>query len=259
MDAEVLIVGAGPVGLLLANLLGSAGLPVLVLEKCGTRADTSRAIGVTRTSLEILQELGLAESLCLEGREVGTAVLHAGGRLLRRVEIRRAPGELPFIVSLPQFRTERILLASLDRFPSVRLLTGQEVDAVAGEEGAVRAGTAAGSGRRTFRGRFLCACDGDSSTVRRLLGVSRVGRAYTASFLMGDYRDRSGLGERRTCSSPRRGAWSPSRSGTTPAAGSSRKAGPPAGRSRAAGRPTAWSRWRRSCAGAPASSPTRAT
>ena len=196
MDADVLIVGAGPVGLLLANLLGRAGFPVLVLEKRETRADTSRAIGVTRTSLQILQELGLAEALCLEGREVSTAVLHAGDRLLRRVEIRRPPGELPFIVSLPQYRTERLLLGSLGRFPSVRLLTGHEVDAVAEEDGVVRAGAtvAAGLGRAVFRARFLCACDGDSSTVRRLLGVPRAGRAYTASFLMGDYLDRSGLG-----------------------------------------------------------------
>ncbi len=196
MDADVLIVGAGPVGLLLANLLGRAGVPVLILEKREARAETSRAIGVTRTSLQVLDELGLAEPLCREGREVNGAVLHARGRVLRRVEIRHPDGELPYIVSIPQYRTERILLESLSRFPSVRLLTGQEVDAVTEDGQAVRAETpgAAGAGRAVFTGRYLCACDGDSSTVRRLLGVARTGRAYAACFLMGDYRDRSGLG-----------------------------------------------------------------
>jgi 2-polyprenyl-6-methoxyphenol hydroxylase-like FAD-dependent oxidoreductase len=196
-DAEILIAGAGPVGLLLANLLGRAGIATLVLEKRETWAGTSRAISITQTSLRIMAELDLAERFLQEGLPARKAVLHTGRGVLTCLELRPTPNHYPFILSIPQYRTEQILRESLARFPAVRLWTGREVRALSDDENGVRVEAAGASqaGRTVFRARFLCACDGDSSTVRRLLGVERGSRTYPVPFLMGDYRDRSGLAD----------------------------------------------------------------
>jgi len=187
--AEVLIAGAGPVGLLLANLLGRAGIPTLILEKRTVRATPgagSRAIGITPTSLQILAELGLEERFRERGVQVRRTAVYSDAGLLARVEI-------PFILSLPQAVTESLLLESLDRWPAVQLLTGRQVVEVR-EGGGVVAVKSEGV-RETYEARVACACDGSSSPLAVKLGVRRRVRRYPVAFRMADYTDSSGLGE----------------------------------------------------------------
>ena len=68
--AEVIIIGAGSVGLLLANLLGQRGVRVLILDRKSQVEPSSKAIGISPTTLEILSGLGLAERFNGEGRQV---------------------------------------------------------------------------------------------------------------------------------------------------------------------------------------------
>jgi 2-polyprenyl-6-methoxyphenol hydroxylase-like FAD-dependent oxidoreductase len=194
-DAEVLIVGAGPVGLLLANLLGRAGISTIVLEKRTTRGPGSRAIGITPPSLGILTELGLAGRFLSEGVRVRSAAVHAGSGLLARLELGRPGAAYPFILSLPQLETERLLLEGLGRWPEVDLRAGLEALAVR-QEGCsvtVRARGQAG-GEQELRSALLCACDGAGGAMARLLGLRRRLRRFPVAFRMGDYADESGLG-----------------------------------------------------------------
>ena len=76
MSHKVIIVGAGPVGLLLANLLGSKNIEILIIEKELTRNPWSKAIGITPPSLEILDNLNLAQIFIKEGVIGRKAVFH---------------------------------------------------------------------------------------------------------------------------------------------------------------------------------------
>jgi 2-polyprenyl-6-methoxyphenol hydroxylase-like FAD-dependent oxidoreductase len=194
-DAEVLIVGAGPVGLLLANLLGRAGICTIVLEKRITRGPGSRAIGITPTSLEVLAELQLAGRFLERGVQVRSAAVHADSGLLGRLELGGPGAAYPFILSLPQLETERLLLESLGRWPAVDLRAGREAVAVRQDDCsvAVRARGQAGE-EGELRAALLCACDGMGSLTARRLGLRRRLRRFPVAFRMGDYADESGLG-----------------------------------------------------------------
>jgi 2-polyprenyl-6-methoxyphenol hydroxylase-like FAD-dependent oxidoreductase len=195
-EPEVLIVGAGPVGLLLANLLGRAGIPTIVLEKRTTRGPGSKAIGITPTSLGILSELGLAARFLARGVPVRRAAVHADTGVLARLELGTPGAAFPFILSLPQADTEALLAESLAGLPAVELRQGLEAVGVR-EEGAavtVRA-RAPDGGELELRARLLCACDGAGSSMAGCLGLRRRVRRYPAAFRMGDYADRSGLGD----------------------------------------------------------------
>ena len=195
-EAEILIVGAGPVGLLLANLLGRAGIPTIVVEKRTGRGPGSRAIGITPTSLEILAELGLAPSFLARGVQVRRAAVHADAGLLARLELGEPKAAFPYILSLPQVDTETLLSEALARCSAVNLRTGLEAVGVRDEGAfaAVRAHGVAGE-ESLLRGRLLCACDGSGSPTAGYLGLRRRVRRFPVAFRMGDYADSSGLGE----------------------------------------------------------------
>ena len=206
-EAEVLIVGAGPVGLLLANLLGRAGISTIVLEKRTTRGPGSKAIGITPTSLEVLAELGLAERFLARGVQVRRAAVHADAGILAHMELGGPGAAFPFILSLPQLDTEALLADALVGLPAVALRPGLEAVGVRDEGSAVtvRARTPDG-GQIDLRASLLCACDGAGSSMAGCLGLRRRVRRYPAAFRMADYLDRSGLGQEAQLYFTRRGS-----------------------------------------------------
>jgi 2-polyprenyl-6-methoxyphenol hydroxylase-like FAD-dependent oxidoreductase len=194
-QAEVLIVGAGPVGLLLANFLGRAGISTIVLEKRTRRGPGSRAIGITPTSLEVLAELGLAARFLERGVQVRSAAVHADAGLLARLELGGPGAAFPFILSLPQLETERLLLEALSRWPTVELRPGVEAVEVRQESSSVAVRTRGQAGGESeLRAELLCACDGADGSTARYLGLRRRRRRFSVAFRMGDYADESGLG-----------------------------------------------------------------
>ena len=195
-DCDTIVVGAGPVGLLLANQLGRRGLKVLVVERRCAPPDGSMAIGITPPSLAILKTLGLDREFARRGVAIDTARVHENRRHLGDVDFSRLPAEHRFILSLPQVETIAILRRNLALFPSVRVMDGVEfVGAESGRHGVrvtvrgVESGAAC-----AYRAAWLAGCDGHRSAVRRAAGIRVRGRAYGCRFLMADFEDRSGLG-----------------------------------------------------------------
>ncbi len=193
--AEVLIVGAGPVGLLLANLLGRAGISTILLEKRTTRGPGSRAIGITPTSLGVLAELELAGPFLERGVAVRSAAVHADAGLLARLDLGEPGAPFPFILSLPQLETERLLLEGLGRWPAVELRRGLEAVSVRQQRGSVAVRVRGPGGEEAeLRAALLCACDGAGGGTARCLGLRRRLRRFRVAFRIGDYADDSGLG-----------------------------------------------------------------
>lgn len=194
MQTDVIVVGAGPVGLLAANLLGAAGLRTLVVEKNETRAQGSRAIGIMPPSLEILESAGLARPLVEKGIAVRTAVVHGRGKdLLGRVHFNGLQGAFPFLLAVPQNDTEQTLQTGLARFPHVTLHFGAGLHRVTQTADEVRIEIIQHGKMIEARAPFVLACDGDRSTVREAARIACPKKKYRNAFLMGDYEDDGGL------------------------------------------------------------------
>ena len=197
VDADIIVVGAGPVGLLAALLSAQNGFTVLLLEQSTARVLQSRAIGITPPSLEILASLGLARSLIEHGVAVLVAEAHGQRLRLGSLDFTGLPGDFPFVLSIPQEKTEMLLEQAVLARGSIRFLRGHRVT------GCCEAGSRVEvSGKRkeaeTFQyaGRYVLACDGGKSVVREGLGIHFEGAPERHTFLMGDYEDSTGWGEK---------------------------------------------------------------
>ncbi|MFW5812394.1 MAG: FAD-dependent oxidoreductase [Alkalispirochaetaceae bacterium] len=191
-EEGVTVVGGGPVGLTLAVALAESGRSVTVLEARRSPRPTSRAIGITPASLEIFQRYRLAAQLCERGIPVRRAWVHDREGNAVEASFETLPSDFTYVLSIPQVETERVLEARLTGYPSVEILRGTRLVALEGGNAGVTAVTDDG---RRITSRFLCGCDGKWSTVRG--AVTRVwrGRVLSESFVMGDFEDRTDLGE----------------------------------------------------------------
>lgn len=196
-DCDVVIVGAGPVGLLLANFLGQSGLGVTVLEKRTQPIAHSAAIGITPPSLHILARLGLDGVFVNRGVKVRDCMVHGERGRLGSVSFRGIADKFRWVLSLPQSSTINLLLENLAQFPTVKVLGGAEVLAVSQEEdGAVVEFQDTNSRRiETLKARWIVACDGARSRVREALGIRAPGKSYDCHFVMGDFTERTALGD----------------------------------------------------------------
>lgn len=192
-DCDVAIVGAGPVGLLLANLLGPTGLKVVVLEKNLAPPTHSRAIGITPPSLEILGSVGLADAFVVRGVKIQDVHVHGVSGQIGTCTFRELPGAHPYILSLPQQQTLSLLEQHLRLTPNVALLRGREVAQTESTGEQITLGFTEAAPELTAR--FVIACDGWRSPIRQHLQIPVRERRYGCHFVMGDFIDNSGMEE----------------------------------------------------------------
>jgi 2-polyprenyl-6-methoxyphenol hydroxylase-like FAD-dependent oxidoreductase len=183
--ADVVVVGGGPVGLLLGCRLEQLGVECAVLES-RRRGCGSRAIGIHPPSLEILEGLGLVNAFLDEGVRIERAHAFSSHRWLGSVDLRRAHARYGFALSLPQERTEAILAARL----GARLHRGVHVVDVELAPGGVDVVT---EGER-WRGRWAVGCDGRHGVVAAAMGATMTGSSAAMCCLMGDFADDTALG-----------------------------------------------------------------
>ena len=181
----ITIVGAGPVGLLLACLLGKQGREAILFEKRVGLPSSSMAIGITPPSLEILETIDLRDRFLQKGVLIPRARVFESGKPCGTVDFRRSEDE---ILSLPQFGTLSLLRERLSEMKNVRLHEGVEMTP---------------ERLRACKGPVI-ACDGADSFLRRHCGIPMRQHEYGVSFVMADFEDREYLGqEARLYFSPR--------------------------------------------------------
>lgn len=174
-DVDVAVVGCGPTGAVLANLLGPTGLRVLVLDREIAPPDLPRAVHFDGEVMRVFQSVGLAEALAPHIRPSGgMRYISASGQLLLARKPATTPGRHGWADNylFHQPDLERCLRGGLSRFPNVRLLLGHEVEGVAGTETAAVLRLRRTSARRTLdlRAEFVVGCDGARSLVRDAIG-----------------------------------------------------------------------------------------
>lgn len=186
---SVLIVGAGPVGLILAHRLARANVPTLVIESAASLSDEPRAVVLDPESLRSLQALDLMEVLEEDLMHGLTGEYFNGeGELLFAIEDDQ-PGPLGYtqLAGFSQPNLVKKLAAELDRYPQARLcyehtLLGFEQ----GSDGVVAEVQTPDGGKTRIEASYLVGCDGGRSTVRSLLGISMQGVSNPQPWLVID-------------------------------------------------------------------------
>jgi 2-polyprenyl-6-methoxyphenol hydroxylase-like FAD-dependent oxidoreductase len=187
---EVLVVGAGPVGLALAVSLRGHGREVTVVDRQAAGANTSRASVVHPRTLEMLERIGVAKRLTDLGRPVEQFNIADGDRTLVEVRFDRLPTDYPYVLMIPQSSTEQVLLERLEELdgevqrPYVASGVRQTPD---GAEVTLESG-------EVIQAQYVVAADGMNSRIRDLAGLGYEGDdVLPLNFTLADVRVESGL------------------------------------------------------------------
>lgn len=197
MKYDIIIIGAGPVGLLLGNLLGLFKLKTLIIEKELKIRSDSKAIGITPPSLQLLKKIGLDKLFIKKGVKVQDVIIHGTKKVIGRVNFNKIRSKYPFILSIPQVETETILENNLKKYKSVELRRECEFHDMEIRDDilVVRVKNLHYKEFEVHKSKFLVACDGIKSDVRKFLKIPFIGNRYKYTFFMGDFIDKSGFND----------------------------------------------------------------
>ena len=187
-DCDVLVVGAGPTGLVAAAQLAERGVSVRIIDAAPIRSDKSRALAVHARSLELLDKMGLAEPLIRVGQRSVKVNMHVKGERVAGVDIENLRIDhtpFPYILFVSQVETERVLDGHLAALGLSIERPVELVDLTQDDDGVAVRVTRNGR-EETIRARYVIGADGAHSAVRHALKLPFEGAAYEADFILGD-------------------------------------------------------------------------
>ncbi len=184
MDA--LVVGAGPVGLMLASELRRHGASCRIVDRAPAPTDKSKAVILHARTIEHLDQLGLEQEFIDRGTIVRGVSFFRGGRRIARLHFDGNDSRHPFALDLPQSTTEHLLGEHL-RALGGEVERGVELVGFEREaDGVVGVLRHADGQLEQQRARYLCGCDGSHSRVRELAGITFAGSRYEEEWILAD-------------------------------------------------------------------------
>lgn len=182
-DSQILIVGAGPTGLMLGCELARRGVAPRVVDKASGPDPRSKAVGLHARSLEILDELELAEPGLAQGVRVHRLDVRDGEHLHARLDFGLADSAHTYVLDLPQHRTESLLRERLKKY-GVAVEWGTELTRLDSRDDCVDVELRKGERSEFVSAGWVCGCDGIASSVRTLSGIAFEGGELPEGWLL---------------------------------------------------------------------------
>ena len=186
MTPQILIVGAGPVGMTMAAELARYGVPVRIVDKAAQPTDKSKALVIWSRTLELLDRAACTDAFLAAGMKVAGVNIVAGNKPLGYVSLATAKTPYNYALMIPQSETERLLDAHL-RSLGVTVEREVELLSFADQETGVTSILRHADGREeTLESAWLVGCDGAHSTVRHGLGLAFDGDTLQTDWILAD-------------------------------------------------------------------------
>lgn len=187
MERRVLIIGAGPVGLIIAAELARYGVAHDIIEENPAKNSYSKALSVSAASLKAFRGLGLAEEFARTGKAIDDIEVYFREKRCARINKKYLPTCFNFYLSMPQPESEAIIERKLVSLGGA-VLYGYKLEGLAQDEDGVDARLVREATGESWTARYdyVLGCDGAQSTTRRLLDIGYDGHDYNAHFVMGD-------------------------------------------------------------------------
>lgn len=185
MDSDVLVAGAGPVGLTVATELARRGLGVRIIDRLDAPPQYAKAVGLQPRTLELWEQSGLLRDVLDAAVPIRGQIVYVDGEQVARMEL-ELPADVPYgFLALPQYVTERLLNKLLHRMGGT-VERGSELIGFSQDADGVTARVRTREGERIERTGFLVGADGAHSVVRKGLGLEFGGDAFPEEYMLGD-------------------------------------------------------------------------
>jgi len=190
MNYDVIIAGAGPVGLCLGLRLAREGKKVLIIEKNQTTHEHSRAPGIWCKTQEILANLGVMERFEQQAITMDALRMYDvdNQKVILKISLDevRDKTDYPRIMVIPQSKTEKILAEAVSQTEGADLKFSCELTGFTQDETSVTVQWSEGEDLKNATAKYLIGCDGAHSTVRKLLGFHLEGETYGMEIALAD-------------------------------------------------------------------------
>ncbi|MFI5203755.1 MAG: FAD-dependent monooxygenase [Flavobacteriales bacterium] len=188
LTTQVLIIGAGPTGLMAANQLMRFGIDFIIVDSKSGPTKESRALLVTARSLEIYDQMGLAQTAIERGKRVESINLINSGKHRAEVkigEIGKGLSDFSYVLAFEQSKNEELLHENLVKHGK-QVMWGHEFVELTEYKTEINASAKSNTGGIRIRAQYLIACDGARSPVRHKLNFSFKGGTYQHKFFVAD-------------------------------------------------------------------------
>ncbi len=185
-NPSILVVGAGPTGMTAAIELKRAGLNVRIIDKNDGLAVHSQALALQARTLEQFQRYGIADQAVALGRKLHGARFYSEGKQIASLTFDHLPTRYPYVLFLPQSRTEALLNAHMEQM-GVKAERRVQLESLSQHDRGVHVRLRhSDGGLEDLNVRWVIGCDGAHSTVREKTGIRFLGGGLGLSFFLGD-------------------------------------------------------------------------